>query len=526
MFKKFIGTLNPVLKWVTVIATTAVVVISIQVIADGHGYSDREADLTQPNEGEQSALLQLVDAVPGRLNNEDARAWSPASGFAGLIKAVSPAVVHVAISGKVKPRAHQRRFRSPPGSPFEDFFERFGPQQNEERSRPLGIGSGFVISEDGYVVTNNHVIQNADEITVTLAEGKEYNAVLVGNDSKTDLALLKLDDASDLDYVVWGTEEASEVGDWVVAIGNPFGLGGSASAGIISAFGRDIRSGPYDDYIQVDAAINRGNSGGPLFNMKGEVIGINTAIYSPNGGSVGIGFSIPSSIAKNVISQLRESGQVERGWIGVEIQALTDELAEGFERDNNAGALVSNVVPSGPADKAGLRAGDIILKFNSKDVEKMRDLPRIVAESIVGREYKLAVWRDGKLKTLSIRTERFPEDPSEVASSTPSDKNSNDDNLFGANLAEISDELRAQHSLSDEVEGVIVLGVERGGLAARNGLRRGDIIVSVDKRLVRTPKAVTEGVRAAKKAGRAKIVILVQRGNGGRFVPFDLSDKD
>ncbi len=522
MLNKFIRSISPIFQWATVIIATAVVVISIQVVADGHG------DKSNYQGNESPAVLSLADAVPPGVEQGNSKAWSPATGFADLIEEVSPAVVHVAISGKVRSRMNHPEFNFPEGSPFEDFFERFRERQqrpeSEERSRPLGIGSGFIISADGYVVTNHHVVKDADEIVVTLTDGEEYQAELVGSDSKTDLALLKLDNANDLKYVVWGDDEQSRVGDWVVAIGNPFGLGGSASTGIISARGRDIRSGPYDDYIQVDAAINRGNSGGPLFNMNGEVIGINTAIYSPNGGSVGIGFSIPSTLAKNVVSQLRDSGEVERGWIGVEIQALNDELAEGFERENDHGALISSVVPDAPADKAGLQAGDIILEFNGKEVVEMRDLPRIVAQAPVNEKYPVVVWRDGKRKTVTLKTDRFPDDPNQVASSNDDEPaEAEEDDMLGASLTELDDEARQRFELSDDLNGVLVVGVERGSLAARNGLRRGDVITSVNNRRVSTPDDVIEGITKAKSSGREKIVVLIQRSNGSRFIPFDLT---
>lgn len=521
MLKTTVRSIRPILQWAMVIVATAVVVISIQVVADGH------EDRAVQSQLEPLKPLQVADAVPSGVDSELVRAWSPASGFADLIEEVSPAVVHVAISGKVPSRASHPEFNFPPGSPFEDFFERFRERQNpetEERSRPLGIGSGFVISADGFVVTNHHVVKDADEIVVTLTDGEEYQAELVGSDNKTDLALLKLDNAEDLKYVVWGNDENSRVGDWVVAIGNPFGLGGSASTGIISARGRDIRSGPYDDYIQVDAAINRGNSGGPLFNMRGEVIGINTAIYSPNGGSVGIGFSIPSTLAKNVISQLRESGEVERGWIGVEIQALSDELAEGFSRDNDHGALVSNVVPDAPADKAGLQAGDIILEFDGMEVIEMRDLPRIVAQSPVNKKYDVVIWRDGKRKRLSLRTDRFPENPNDIANRSETGKDEIEDNdMLGASLSELDDEAREGLGLPDDLKGVVISNIERSGLAARNGLRTGDVITSVNNKRVSKPEDVIQGISKAKKAGREKIVVLIQRSSGSRFIPFDLN---
>ena len=457
--------------------------------------------------------------------------WSPASGFADLIDQVSPAVVHVATSGVVDRRSQVPDFNFPEGSPFEDFFEQFRNQQpnNEEsqRSRPLGIGSGFIISADGYVVTNNHVISRADEIIVTLTNGEEYTAELKGTDAKTDLALLKLNTSDDLPFVKFGDADKSRVGDWVLAIGNPFGLGGSASTGIISARGRDINSGPYDDYIQVDAAINRGNSGGPLFNLKGEVIGINTAIYSPNGGSVGIGFSIPSTLAKTVIQQLRDSGEVERAWIGVQIQPLDDELAEGFERSNDHGALVASVVPGKPADKAGIQAGDIILSFDGNSIEEMRDLPKIVAQSEVGKKYKVGICRNGKDRSLTIETDRFPEDDAVaglVSPGQPTNPKSEQDDVFGASLSKLTDDVRRQYEIADDIDGVVVIDVNRNGLAAQNGIRQGDVITSVNNTKVSKVDDIKGEIEDAKKDGRNKVVVLLQRNNGSRFIPFDLTE--
>ena len=454
--------------------------------------------------------------------------WSPANGFANLIEQVSPAVVHVSTSGVVSDN-QVPQFNVPEGSPFEDFLEQFrnqAPSQESERSQPLGIGSGFIISQDGYVVTNNHVINDADEIIVTTTNGEEYVAELQGTDSKTDLALLKLKGVNNLPYVEFGDADQSRVGDWVVAIGNPFGLGGSASIGIISARGRDINAGPYDDYIQVDAAINRGNSGGPLFNLQGEVIGINTAIYSPNGGSVGIGFSIPSSQATNVIAQLRDSGKVERAWIGVQIQPLDDELAEGFGRDNNKGALIASVVAGKPADKAGLQTGDIILSYNDEPIDEMRDLPRVVANSAVGERFKMEVWRDGKIRNLNITTDRFPDDDAVASLVSPDTAPLIEDNdAFGANLSELTEEYRREFNITENVSGLVVLDVNNNGLAALNGIRSGDVITSMNNVKVNDVDDVADILEDAKKEGREKIVVLLQRNTGSRFIPFNLSDR-
>ena len=518
MSKPISKSIKTAFKWLSVVGATAAVVMSIQVSADGHGTAIKAVPL-----GDSSA--RTIDTL------------MPQAGFADLIEEVSPAVVHVATSGFIKRRSGQRgrQFQFPRGFGFEDLFpefrDRLEPESGEEEEegtgekRPLGIGSGFIISADGLVVTNRHVIDKADEIIVTLTNGDEYVAEVKGVDEQTDLALLKLESAEELPFVVWGDDDKSRVGDWVLAIGNPFGLGGSASTGIISARHRDIRSGPYDDYIQVDAAINRGNSGGPLFNLQGQVIGINTAIYSPNGGSVGIGFSIPANLAKNVIQQLDASGAVERAWIGVSIQPLNDDLAEGFGRDDDEGALVSAVAVDTPADKAGLQAGDIILSFDGKEIEKMRDLPRIVAQSAVGEKYKLDIWRNGGEKSLTIRTERFPEDPTVASAPRPRSEPEEPemDKLLGAAMIKLDDELRARFSIEESVSGVLVLGVEAGGLAAKNGLRARDVITKLDGKSATSPQQVIDIVRKAQKNGRNNLPALLSRGNSARFTPFTLN---
>ncbi len=513
----------PVVKWGSLILATAALVFTLQVYAE-----------------DDARDVQLLPLDNAPMNTDSAKvgetqAWAPSAGFADLIEQVSPAVVHVATSGFIQmSRARDyRNFQFPPG--WEDFFRDFqDPQQPDEdggqddsdnkQKRPLGIGSGFVISADGYVVTNHHVIDRADEILVTLTNGDEYQAEIIGSDPKTDLALLKLEDARELPFVAWGDDEKSRVGDWVLAIGNPFGLGGSASTGIISARGRDIQSGPYDDYIQVDAAINRGNSGGPLFNTRGQVIGINTAIYSPNGGSVGIGFSIPATMAKDVIRQLREEGRVERGWIGVGIQALNKDLADSLGRDDDAGALITAVEDDTPAAKAGLQVGDIILEFDGKVIEEMRDLPRIVAQSKVGDTYRLKISRDGDVKNLSIKTEPFPDELADTDSGRSQPAPSTDDDVLDAQLRAITDLERRQYGLDESVSGVLVEGVNRQGLAANNGLRRGDVIVRLDGQEVQAPQDVADIVSAARKAQRNKISMLLSRSGNSRFLAFNLQD--
>ena len=498
-------------KWGAVFSAISLAVVSFQVSANS------DLDLSKkPNVGANSS-----------------QDWSPSAGFADLIERVSPAVVHVGTSGFVtrQRRNGLRQFRFPPGFGFEDMFPEFTPPQDNtepgtegsKEKRPLGIGSGFIISSDGYVVTNHHVIDNADEIIVTLTDGVEYVAEVKGSDPKTDVALLKLEGAKDLPYVSWGNDEKSRVGDWVLAIGNPFGLGGSASTGIISARGRDINSGPYDDFIQVDAAINRGNSGGPLFNTHGEVIGINTAIYSPNGGSVGIGFSIPSNLAKNIIGQLERSGAVERAWIGIAIQPLDDDLAEGFGREDKKGALISSIQPNAPADKAGLKAGDIILSYDGTEIKEMRDLPKTVAQSSVGEKHKVVIWRDGRKKTISITTEPFPEEPRLASQSKTQESPDTDmDEVIGAQLSVLSDESRSRYRISSDVAGVLVVAVEAGGLAAKNGLRRGDVISALNGIRVNSPSDILDIIKSANKKRQSTLPILLSRGNDARFMPFRL----
>ena len=328
--------------------------------------------------------------------------------FAPLVKATRPAVVTI----KTKGSSQQAQQQIDPQ--MREFMERFfGRQfgQNGPRSggtRPQGLGSGFIIDRNGIVVTNNHVIDNSDEITVVLSDGEELSATLIGTDPKTDLAVLRVEAGRALPTVPWGNSDKVDIGDWAIAIGNPFGLGGTVTAGIVSARGRDINSGPYDDFLQVDTSINRGNSGGPLFDQTGNVIGVNTAIFSPSGGNVGIGFAIPANQAREVVADLIENGSVERGWLGVSIQPVTDEIAAAIGMDEPKGALIANVVDGGPAEDGGLRRGDVILSFGSSPIEKVRDLTRTVADTEPGTSAKVRVLRKGSEKTLTIKTGKFP----------------------------------------------------------------------------------------------------------------------
>ena len=466
----------------------------------------------------------VVSATGNDVTKKTINDYAPRTGFADLIENVSSSVVHVSIIGTPKVNRPQQEFNFPPGSPFEEFFKRYRQPESDQkqRKRPLGIGSGFLISSDGYVITNNHVIDGGDEIKITLANGDEYDGKLVGSDKKTDLAVVKIESSEAFPFVKWGNDEQSRIGDWVLAIGHPFGLNGSASAstGIISARGRDIRSGPYDNYLQVDAAINRGNSGGPLFNLNGEVIGINTAIFSPNGGSVGIGFAIPSNLAVRVTEQLIATGSVERGLIGVQIQQITDELMDGFGRENKNGALVTSVVPGKPAEKAGLQAGDIILSFDGKTIKEMRDLPRIVADTKVGSKVPIGVWRDGKKIKKNIKVVKFDDEELAKASSESEQQEQSDKGQIGAVLTLIDDDAREKFNIDDSINGVLVEEVDRDGLAASNGLVAGDIIQKIGKKSIKKLSDIEAAITAAKKNNVDTIVMLIYRGNGVSFVPF------
>ena len=448
-----------------------------------------------------------------------AEAKSPPDSFADLAAALLPAVVNISTTQKVRgPRPEMPRF--PPGSPFEEFFKEFFDRQQRRRTprRATSLGSGFIIDEIGHVVTNNHVIEGADEITVVLQDNTELQARIVGRDAKTDLALLKVEPDGKLPYVGFGNSDDLRIGDWVVAIGNPLGFGGTVTAGIVSARGRDINSGPYDDFIQTDASINRGNSGGPLFNLEGKVIGINTAIYSPTGGSIGIGFSIPVALAEPVINQLREFGRTRRGWLGVRIQFVTDEIAESLGLDTARGALVASVTEGGPAERAKIEAGDVILSFDGKPIERMRELPRIVADTPPEREVPVTVWRKGAELTLDVAVAELEEYEQATLVAKEAAESDSDIKALGLTLATMSGELRERFELEDSVAGVVVTDIAQDSAAARKGLRRGDVIVEVSQEEVGTPDDVARKVAKAKEEGRKSVLLLVDRQGDLRFV--------
>lgn len=451
-----------------------------------------------------------------------AAAQSRPETFADLAEKVSPAVVNITTSTTVATAAQPERPVVPEGSPFEDFFQDFldrnGPNGQAPR-RSQALGSGFVISEDGFIVTNNHVIQGADEILIEFFEGFELEAKLVGTDPNTDLALLKVESEEPLKFVNWGDSEESRVGDWVMAMGNPLGQGFSVSAGIVSARGRAL-SGSYDDYIQTDAAINRGNSGGPLFNMNGEVIGVNTAILSPNGGSIGIGFAMSSRVAENVIFQLRDFGETRRGWLGVRIQDITEDLAEGLGLETASGALVTDV-PEGPALEAGIEAGDVIMSFDGVDVEDTRGLVRRVADTEVGKEVRVIVFRDGQTETLRVTLGRREEAEGAVPASVETDDPVTTE-FMGLTISDMTDELREQLGLPGDADGLVVGEVAEDSEAFEKGLRAGDIIIEAGQEKVATVRDLEERVENAKDAGRKSLLLLVRRAGDPRFVALSL----
>ena len=449
-------------------------------------------------------------------------------GFADLAEKLLPAVVNISTTQEMKQSEMEPNFpipKLPPGSPFEDFFRDF-----MERGRPSphrnshSLGSGFIIDSSGYIVTNHHVIAEAAEVRVILHDGKQLEAEIIGRDDKTDLALLKVDSEVPLVAVPFADSDEARVGDWVVAIGNPFGLGGTVTAGIISARARDINSGPYDDYIQTDASINRGNSGGPLFNLQGEVVGVNTAIFSPTGGSIGIGFSIPANLAKPVLAQLRDFGQTRRGWLGVRIQQVTDEIADSLGMSEESGALVAKVNPGEPAAKAGIEPGDVIIEFDGKPVPGVRKLQRIVAETDINQPVRVKVWRDEREKVLTVTVGELESFEKAALSKSGDDKKQMTTQFdgMGMTLSSLTPNLRRQFELKDVDGGVVITDVDKDGQAAERGLRQGDVIVEVGQEEVNSPDQISEKLQEAAKKDKKSVLFLVERDGDLRFIPMKL----
>ena len=438
--------------------------------------------------------------------------------FADLVEKLSPAVVNITTTAVV-PDREQFNPMVPRGSPFEDFFRDFmekqpGDQQPKRQRRGTALGSGFIISSDGLLVTNNHVIENADEIKIEMLNGDTLEAKVLGTDPKTDIALLKVESKSELPFVEFGNSDKSRVGDWVLAIGNPLGQGFSVSAGIISARGRDLQ-GPYDDFIQTDAAINRGNSGGPLFNTDGKVIGVNTAILSPNGGSIGIGFSMSSVVVKKVVNQLRDFGETRRGWLGVRIQNLNSEVAEALGLESTDGALVTDV-PDGPAKEAGIKSGDVIIEFDGVIINDSSSLVKVVGDSDVGKDVSVLIWRDGNKKKVTVTLGRL--ETVQISDERNQRRTNKVNQYAGMSFTDLNDEIRKRFDLSDDTIGVVVIGINDDSPAAARGILAGDIIQKVDQVDIQNSTQILKLIEEAKNKNKSSILFLIKRGSNVRFI--------
>jgi len=456
--------------------------------------------------------------------NERAAAQDQLPSIANLAEKLLPAVVEISVTQEADGESGMDSLPMPdlgPNSPFREFFDDFFKRRQQGEGQGQGpavprrnvnsMGSGFVVDPQGIIVTNNHVIEKADTIEVRFTDGTSLKAELVGRDPKTDLAVLRVKPASPLPAVTFGNSDALRVGDWVLAIGNPFGLGGSVSLGIVSARNRDINAGPYDDFIQTDAAINKGNSGGPLFNLSGEVVGINTAIYSPSGGSVGIGFSVPAATAKSVIDQLTQFGETRRGWLGVRIQSVTDDIAESLNLGKVRGALVADVTPTGPAEKAGIAAGDVIVEFNGKPVNEMKDLPRIVADTPVGSSVPVKVVRKGQEVAIVAIVGRLEDGEKLVATQTSTGEDGIVKTL-GMTLAPLTDDTRRQFGIDSNIAGAVVTAVESESVAADKRIEAGDVITEAGEKEVTAPGDVDARVKEAEQGGKNSVLLLVSKG--------------
>ena len=461
-------------------------------------------------------VYPFISANAAVHNEQQNKLKSP--NFADIVTNVKPSVVNISTSGASGHATDGHAI--PEGHPLHELFKRHFGESGGTHAPIEGQGSGFIVSADGRIVTNHHVIAGAQAITATLDDGRRLPARLLGSDPKTDLAVLQIDSPEPLPFVSFGNSDAVRAGDWVLAIGNPFGLGGSVTAGIVSARGRDIQAGPYDDFIQVDAPINKGNSGGPLFDAHGQVIGINTAIFSPNGGSVGIAFAIPAALARSVVSQLAESGAVQRGWLGVQIQALNSAIAARLQLDEPRGALVVAVTESSPAAAIGLRPGDVILSAHGESIESPKDLSRVIAGLAPETEIRLTVWHRGETQEVAVTVGAVPSQA--IARSERTPQVVEQEKGLGLALAPLSDENRARYAIPAETTGSLVISVEPRSAAAAQRIRAGDIVIEVEREPVKNPTDVVESVRNARVANQDSVLLLLQRDGVSRFVALPL----
>ena len=442
--------------------------------------------------------------------------------FADLAEKLSPSVVNISTTTVVEQKSREMP-SFPPGSPFEDFFKQFDKPGNKKR-RAQSLGSGFIIDKKGYIITNNHVIDNAEKIMVILYDDTSFEATVVGKDPKTDVALLKIDPKKTmLKAVKFGDSNKLRVGDWVMAIGNPFGFGGTVTAGIVSARGRNL-SGSYDDYIQTDASINRGNSGGPLFDMKGNVVGINTAIFSQSGGSVGIGFAVSSNLAKQVTDQLKQYGRTKRGWLGVLIQEITDEIADSLGMKMAKGALVSSATEGGPAEKAGVKTGDVIIKFNDTEIKNMKELPKVVAGTPVGKSVPLVILRNGKEITLNVTLGELElaEKENLIGKTPKKNVKTKEYDKLGFTAEELTDQNKEKFNLKNIESGVVITSIKDNSSAQQAGLTPGMVIIRVGQIEVSSMNVIDEAIKNALKQKRKALLLLVKVDNGTRFVALEL----
>jgi len=440
-------------------------------------------------------------------------------GFSKLAEKSMPSVVNISATTVVETRSQPFPFQFPPGSPFEEFFKDFDQNRGPQKRRSTALGSGFVIKDNGTVITNNHVIQNAEGIVVKFTDGKEYEAKLIGTDPVSDIAVLKIQSNKKFPAVKFADSDNAKVGDWVLAIGNPFGLGGTVTQGIISAINRDINMGRYDNFIQTDASINQGNSGGPLFNMDGEVLGINTAIFSNSGGSVGIGFAIPANFAKNVIDQLIKYGETKRGWLGVRIQTVTKEIADSLGLNETIGALVTDVNKNSPADKAGLQQGDIITEFNGQKVKTMRDLPRLVGEAEVGKPAKLKIWRKKRFITKTVVLGRLEDTAEFKQKKIPTKSQEQTLSSLGIDIRNINDDDAKNRSKLRNKSGVIIKKIDPNGAMSLLAVRPGDAIVALQNTPIKNTRDFEKKLKKQINSGSKSILLtIVDLQNSTRYI--------